>query len=73
MTRLEQARIDRGLTISALADVSGVKRQTIAALESGGTVKGRADTLFALGTALGVRPSELLRSAVFPAETGEAA
>ena len=64
MTRLEQVRLDKGLTVTALAEASGVKRQTIAALESG-DVAGRADTLFALGTALGVRPSELLRPAVF--------
>lgn len=72
MTRLQQLRIDAGLTVQQLADKADVPASAVYRLESGkGT---RMDRLTALAKVLKVRPSELLLASVAPAETtGEAA
>jgi transcriptional regulator with XRE-family HTH domain len=70
MIRLQQLRIDKGLSVPALAERAGVTKQTIYNLEDGKSA--RVETLVALAEVLEARPSELLRVAVFAPE-GEAA
>jgi transcriptional regulator with XRE-family HTH domain len=65
VTRLEQLRLDAGMTRDQLATASGVTARTIHRLENGQST-GRVDNLVALASALNARPSELLRAAVWP-------
>ena len=67
MTRLEQLRIDRGLTPEQLGELAGVSRQTVIRIEEG--LGARPSTLFKLAQALStedepIRASDLRRTAV---------
>jgi transcriptional regulator with XRE-family HTH domain len=67
MTRLEQLRVDAGMTREKLSELSGVTSRTIHRLENGQGV-GKVGTLGALARALNARPSELLQAALPPSE-----
>lgn len=70
MTRLEQLRIDQGLTRQQLARKAGVSYQTVINIEEG---KGaQVETLHKLAAPLGASPSELVRPAVWPAQESAA-
>ena len=70
MTRLEQLRLDKGLTALQLADRAGVAHKTIYNIEAG---KGaNVATLVKLADALEARPSELLMPAIPPSEKAAA-
>jgi transcriptional regulator with XRE-family HTH domain len=68
VNRARQLRLDRGLTVVAVAEATGVSRQTIARLE-GECGDAYAPTLKALGDFYGVPASSLL----LPAVEGQAA
>lgn len=60
MIRARQIRLDRGLTVQAVSEATGVARATIARLEDEPTGV-QAPTLKALGDFYGVAASTLLR------------
>jgi transcriptional regulator with XRE-family HTH domain len=53
------ARMDAGLSIGELAERAGVQRETLSRIENGHTVP-RAATLYKLGQALRLKPSEII-------------
>lgn len=58
---ISRLRVQKGLTQERLSGLAGIARSHLAALENGGkTVK--LNTLWRIADALGVRPSELIRS-----------
>lgn len=59
MNRARQLRLDRGLTVQAVSDATGVARKSIARLEDTGE-EGHATTLKTLGDFYGVSASSLL-------------
>lgn len=59
MTRLEQLRLDAGLTRSQLGKAANVTHGTIASLEERRTNRPQVRTLTQLAEFFGVRPSEL--------------
>lgn len=63
MIRLEQLRIDRGMTARALAAAAGVSHQTVLNIEEGKPA--HAPTLKKLADALEVPASQLQQPAVF--------
>lgn len=63
MNRARQIRLDRGLTIAAVADATGVSRRAISRLEDA-VADTQAPTLKALGDYYGVPASTLLLPAV---------
>ena len=65
MIRLEQLRIDAGLSPKQLAKVAGVAYQTVKNIE-GGKSEAQVETLHKLAKALDAQPSELLMPAVYP-------
>lgn len=68
MIRLEQLRLDRGLTRVELAKLAGVSYEAVQRLEETGKAK-RLDPLNKLAKALNVDPpSHLLAPAIFPTE-----
>lgn len=67
MTRLEQLRVDAGMTREQLSELSNVTARTIHRLENG-QVAGKVSTLVALAKVLDARPSELLQAALPPQE-----
>lgn len=67
MIRARQIRLDRGLTVAAVSEATGVARKTIARLEDeSGAVQ--APTLKALGDFYGVPASTLMAEASEPSE-----
>jgi transcriptional regulator with XRE-family HTH domain len=62
MTRLEQLRIDAGLTPESLADRAHVGSRTIRRIEAGHGA--RLETLVRLGEFFRVPPSDLIREAL---------
>jgi transcriptional regulator with XRE-family HTH domain len=60
MTRLEQMRLDRGLTRAELAAQTGVPERTIRELETGNVRKPRLATLVPLAEFFAIAASELL-------------
>lgn len=64
MTRLEQLRIDAGLSRGALYDRSGISSSTIRSIEK--RASGQAATLKTLGDFFGVPASELVMPALPP-------
>lgn len=67
MNRLRQLRLDRFLTIDALAEESGVPARTIRRLEAGNGA--RVETLARLSTYFQVPASSLLLPALPPSPT----
>lgn len=65
MIRLEQIRLDRGLTVPALAELAGVSHKVIYRLEETGRV-GHATKLHKIAQVLEVPASELIRPATPP-------
>lgn len=65
MIRLEQLRLDAHLSRQQLAEKSGVSYQTILDLEKGEGGEPQTSTRTKLAEALGARPSELLRPAIW--------
>jgi transcriptional regulator with XRE-family HTH domain len=63
MIRARQLRLDRGLTVVAVSEATGVNRKTIVRLEDG-TGEAQAPTLKALGDFYGVPASSLTLDAV---------
>lgn len=59
---IRRRRLSQGLTLSALADASGVGRVMLVAIEHGRRNPG-VRSVFELAAALGVRPSELIAEA----------
>lgn len=59
MTRLEQLRLDAGLTRRQLGEATDVSHETIAALEERCTNRPQVRTLTQLAGFFGARPSEL--------------
>ena len=73
MIRLQQMRLDSGLTVTQLAENAGVTRKTIHRLERTG-LSGYPEPLHKLANYFDCQPSELLAPAVFPTpDTPEAA
>jgi transcriptional regulator with XRE-family HTH domain len=64
MTRLQQLRLDAGLTLAQLEEMTGVSKQTLSNLENGRGA--HPATLKALGDYFEVRPSSLLFEARDP-------
>lgn len=62
MNRVQQLRIDRGLTLAQVEAETGVSKQTVSNLENG--KGGVPSTLKALGDFFEVPPSSLLLPAV---------
>lgn len=60
MNRLKLLRFERGLTLEAVAEATGVGRQTLMRLERGDTTKPSAPTVKALADFYEVSVSELL-------------
>jgi transcriptional regulator with XRE-family HTH domain len=58
--RVREAREALGLTVTALADLAGVRRATVSDLEHGKTRGVDFDTLERLAEVLGVHPSWLV-------------
>lgn len=72
MLRLEQLRLDAGMTREQLGARAGISNKTIGRAEQGAGA--RVDTLVKLAEALDARPSELLLPAAPPEHrTGAAA
>lgn len=57
--KLHRERINRNMTVDALAKASGVARSTIIGIESGARAKVWERTLFDIAKALGIQPYEL--------------
>lgn len=62
MLRLEQLRLDAGLSRERLADRAGISHKTIGRIEAGASA--HVETLVKLAEALDTRPSELLFPAI---------
>jgi len=68
MNRAQQIRLDKGLTITAVSEATGVSRLAIRRVEDPTcAVESQAPTLKALGDFYGVQPSSLRLPAVFEA------
>jgi transcriptional regulator with XRE-family HTH domain len=65
--RIEQLRLDEGLSRQALAELAGVSEDTIRAMELADTTP-RVATLVAVARPLKCKPSELLMDALPPGE-----
>ena len=59
-TRVRELRMERGMTVNALAERSGVSRATIWKLEQSEVKNVSIGTVQKLATALGVRTEELI-------------
>jgi transcriptional regulator with XRE-family HTH domain len=59
--RLQQLRVERGLTQAQLADKAGVRRATVTEWEKDERQRPVFDVLEKLAKALGVEPGELLQ------------
>ena len=59
-TRVRELRMERGMTVNALAERSGVSRATIWKLEQSGVKNVSIGTLQRLAKALGVRTEDLI-------------
>jgi transcriptional regulator with XRE-family HTH domain len=70
MIRLTQLRIDKGLSVRALAVAAGISYQQLLNIERGLTSNPQVATLHKLAGELGdnVKPSELLMDAIGPQE-----
>ena len=71
MKRLQQLRLDAGLSTRDLAAKAGVAYGSVLDLESGTTTNPQVATLVKLATELKCKPSELLMDALPPMHTEE--
>lgn len=59
-TNARAARLERGLTIRALAHMASLSPSVVAELESGRIKDPRVSTLYAIAVALGIRMEDLM-------------
>ena len=58
---ISRLRVQKGLTQEGMSGLAGIARSHLAALENG-TKTVRLDTLWRIADALGIKPSELIRT-----------
>jgi transcriptional regulator with XRE-family HTH domain len=73
MIRLQQLRLDAGLSPQRLGELAGVSDDTIRSIERRLNTNPQVATLTALAAIFGARPSELLMDALPPSRSEDVA